>query len=86
MAYIQGIGMNQAGWLLKIVYRALIGVTQKLTGKADLADSLQIAAHQPWQLFGGLMMEMAQQSFKAAPPRLKSLASLRTSTLIGCPY
>ncbi len=82
----KGIPPTKAGWLLKLVYHAVIDQTQKLTGKADLAESIQITAHQPWQLFGVLMMEMAQASAKACPPHLKSLASLRTSTLIGCPY
>lgn len=76
----------KAGWLLRLIYSAISSQTQKLTGKADLAESLQIAAHQPWQLFGALMMETAQMSSKALPPYLKSLASLRTSTLVGCPY
>ena len=82
----KGISPAQAGWFLRWVYKAIVAQTQKLTGKADLAESVQIAAHQPWQLFGILMMEMAQISSKALPPHLKSLASLRTSTLIGCPY
>ena len=82
----KGIPPTKAGWLLRVVYKAIVNQTKKLTGKVDLAESIQIAAHQPWQLFGVLMMEMAQASAKACPPRLKSLASLRTSTLIGCPY
>ena len=80
------ISPQKAGWLLKLFYNAVIDQTKKLTGKADLAESIQIAAHQPWALFGTAMMELGQMSFKALPPRLKSLASLRTSTLVGCPY
>ena len=84
--HIQGIPLHKAGWLLRMFYNTVINQTKKLTGKSDLAESMQISAHQPWALFGTAMMEMGQLSFKSLPPRLKSLASLRTATLIGCPY
>ena len=86
MARISGITPQQAGWLLRLFYKMVQGQTQKLAGKADLAESLQITAHRPWLLMGVGMMEMAQMSSQALPAKLKSLASLRASTLIGCPY
>jgi alkylhydroperoxidase family enzyme len=86
MTQISGIKPNQAGWLLRLLYKMVQSQTQKLAGKADLAEALQLAAHRPSILAGVGAMEMAQMAAKSLPAKLKSLASLRTSTLIGCPY
>ena len=86
MARIQIIETKQAPWWLRLVYRMAGNAVGKLTGKADIGDALKLVAHRPRLLFGTLMMESGQLDAKALPANLKALASLRVSTIIGCPY
>ena len=53
---IEGIPENRAGLLLRMFYRAVRDATRKLTGKAVVAPSLTIAAHQPRLLIGQTLM------------------------------
>jgi hypothetical protein len=86
MARVQTIENQQAAWWLRLVYRMAGNTISKLTGKADIGDALKLIAHRPRLLFGTLMMEMGQGQSNAVPATLKTLASLRVSTLVGCPY
>lgn len=86
MARIQTIEPDQAPWWLRLVYRMAGNEVRKLTGKAELGDTLRIMARTPRLLFATLFMEMGQAGSLGLSPKLKALASLRVSTIVGCPY
>jgi len=58
----------------------------KLTGHSRLIEPIKIMAHHPRLLKALGRMEMGQEAARSVPARLKSLASIKTATLIGCPY
>ena len=69
-----------------MVYTTLGREIKKLTGKSDFGETLKIVAHAPRLLFATIFMEMGQAGSSGLSPKLKSLASLRVSTIVGCPY
>ena len=83
---IEGIQENRAGLLLRLFYRSVRDSMRKLAGKAVLAPSLTLAAHQPRLLIGQTLMEVTHGGMSSVAPKLKTLASLAASTQIGCPF
>jgi hypothetical protein len=59
---------------------------QKLTGHDRLIEPIKVTAHHPRLLKAMGQMEMGQEAAKSVPDRLKSLASIKAATLIGCPF
>lgn len=86
MARLQTISFQQAPWWLRGIYRLAANEVKKLTGKAEIGDTLRLTAQRPRLLFGLLMMESSQAGAMLVPTKLKVLASLRVSTIVGCPY
>ncbi len=86
MARIQTIESEHAPGWLRLIYRIAANEVKKLTGKAAIGDTLKLTAHRPRLLFGTLMMESGQLASTALSSKLKALASLRVSTIVGCPY
>jgi hypothetical protein len=80
MARISGVEAQQAG----IVTRFLYWITKRKVGRVILP--FKITAHQPRLLFAVGGMEMGQQALCAVDPKLKALASIKTATLVGCPF
>ena len=68
------------GIFLRIVYF----LTRRKVGRVVMP--VQIHGHQPRLLFGYGMIEQSLASSRALEGRLKSLATLRASTRIGCPF
>jgi len=67
-----------------LVTRIIFFLTRRKVGKVP--TPMQVMAHQPALLMGYARMELAQMKMKRVPASLKSLASIRTSTLLGCPF
>ncbi|MEZ4867167.1 MAG: hypothetical protein R3C14_37935 [Caldilineaceae bacterium] len=86
MARIHLIQKDEAGFPLRLLFRIAQRVTKELTGKAILAAPVRAHAHSMGLFWGMSFMESAQGSASTVPARLKALASLRVSTLVGCPF
>jgi hypothetical protein len=86
MARILGVEPKQAGLLTRLLYYFTRRAIRQVAGKERLPDSVKIAAHHPALLRAVSRMEMAQGSAHTVDHRLKVLAGLRASTLIGCPF
>jgi alkylhydroperoxidase family enzyme len=86
MARIKGLEPQQAGWLTRLLYWFTRRSLRQLTGQDRLAEPVKIVAHQPALLRAGGRMEMAQGAARTVDRRLKHLASLRVSMLVGCPW
>jgi len=80
MARIKGVEAAQAGWFVRFVYYM---VRRKL-GRVVLP--IKIAAHHPRLLRSLGEMEAGQLAAHSADAGLKSLASIKTAMLIGCPF
>ena len=86
MVRIHLIRKDEANLLLRILFSLAEWVTKGLTGKAIVAAPVRAHAHSMGLLWGMSFMEGAQNSAMAMPAHLKALASLRVSTLVGCPF
>lgn len=86
MARIHLIRGEDANPFLQVLFRLTQRITATLTGKAILSAPVRAHAHSMGLFFGMAMMESAQGRASMVPVQLKSLASLRVATLIGCPF
>jgi len=86
MARIEGVGANQATLLVRLLYRLVRRKLGKLTGRATVPAPIRITAHHPRLLMALGQMEMGQEAARSVPAALKTLASVKAATLIGCPY
>ncbi|HLK18430.1 MAG TPA: hypothetical protein VKT81_05715 [Bryobacteraceae bacterium] len=80
MARIPGVESHQAGILTRFLY----WMTKRKVGQVILP--FKITAHQPRLLFATGEMEMGQQAVRSVDAKLKSLASIKAATLVGCPF
>ena len=80
MARITGVEKDSAGLFTRFVY----WMTRRKIGKVVLP--VKITAHQPRLLRAMVKMEMGQAAVHSVDPALKTLASLKTAMLIGCPF
>ena len=86
MARMQGVEPDQASWFTRLVYWLVRRKLAKLTGRARLPEPIKITAHHP-RLFRAMgQMELGQEAARSVPAALKTLASIKAATLIGCPY
>jgi hypothetical protein len=69
-----------AGFLTRMTYR----YSRRQFGKA-LAP-LRVIAHSERSMLAYGAYEMLSARANALPPKLKTLASIKTSTLVGCPF
>ena len=86
MARMKGVEPHEAGWFTRLVYWLVKRAVNKLTGKSQLLEPIKIAAHHPRLLRALGQMEGGQAAARSVPVRLKSLASIKAATLIGCPF
>jgi 4-carboxymuconolactone decarboxylase len=86
MARMKGVEPHEAGWLTRLIYWMVKRKIGKLTGQQRLVESVKIAAHHPRLLKALGQMEMGQEAARSVPAALKSLASIKAATLVGCPY
>ena len=80
MARIQGVESRQAGWFVRLVYF----FTRRKLGRVVLP--VKTTAHHPRLLRSLVEMEQGQMAAKSVDAALKSLASVKVATLIGCPF
>ena len=76
----QGISTAQAGWLTRLLFRALtkrIGVVPK---------SKRITAHHTGALLASTWMDAVTESATTVPYTLKKLAQLKVAARVGCPF
>jgi alkylhydroperoxidase family enzyme len=69
-----------AGWFTRIVYSA----TRRKLGK--MVEPASVTAHHTRILWGYGQMEQSLMSSHLIEENLKELATLRTATLVGCPF
>jgi 4-carboxymuconolactone decarboxylase len=86
MARMKGVEPHEAGWFTRLVYWFVKREVNKLTGRPQLLEPIKVAAHHPRLLRALGQMEGGQAAAKSVPASLKSLASLKTATLVGCPF
>jgi alkylhydroperoxidase family enzyme len=90
MARIQGVPQDQAGPIVKLVYRFMHKGMKKLTGRAPAHGSgiepVEIWAHRPKMMTGRGKFEGAVRNGKAVDERLKYLVELKGAQMIGCEY
>jgi hypothetical protein len=84
MARLEPVELEHLGFFSRLFVRFVYWMTRKKLGKVLL--SAKIAAHHPRLFFGRSMIEGANMGSHTVDDRLKTLASLRTSMLAGCPH
>jgi hypothetical protein len=75
-----GVSNSEAGWITKLLYRAL---TKRL---ARVPKSKPLAAHHTPTLLATTWMDAVCASARSVPPSLKELVQLKVATLVGCPF
>ena len=80
MARIAGVPKARASWLTRIVYRMSARMFQKLP------EPVTIAAHNAPIFKAYIGYEYFLAKAKRVEPRLKALAGVKASTMIGCPF
>jgi hypothetical protein len=71
------------GWILAIFGGVYRGTKQML---GQVPDPLRIMAHSKPVMWADVMFELALSRAHAVPARLKSLASIKVATLVGCVF
>jgi len=61
-------------------------VMRVMRRKKHPIETLRLLRHRPALLLGVNLFETAQLANGLVPARLKALASIKTSALIGCPF
>jgi hypothetical protein len=80
MARIAGVEPEQAGLFVRFVY----WMVRRKLGRVVLP--IKIVAHHPRLLRSVGEMEGGQMAARSVDAGLKSLASVKVATLIGCPF
>jgi alkylhydroperoxidase family enzyme len=90
MARIQGVPKEQAGPIVKLVYRFMRRGMKKLTGREAAHGSgiepIEIWAHQPKMLSGMGKFQQAVRKGDTVDERLKYLVELKGAQMIGCEF
>jgi 4-carboxymuconolactone decarboxylase len=90
MARIQGVSHEDAGPMVKLVYRFMRRGMKKLTGRAPANGSgiepVEVWAHQPKMMSGMGKFQQAVRKGHSVDERLKYLVELKGAQMIGCEY
>jgi alkylhydroperoxidase family enzyme len=90
MARIQGVPQDQAGPIVRLVYRFMRGGMTKLTGREAAHGSgiepVEIWAYQPKMMSGMGKFQQAVRKGHTVDDRLKYLVELKGAQLIGCEF
>jgi alkylhydroperoxidase family enzyme len=90
MARIEGVPREQAGPIVKLVYRFMDKGLSKLTGREATRGSgiepIEIWAHQPKMMSGMGKFQRAVRNGKTVDERLKYLVELKGAQMIGCEF
>jgi hypothetical protein len=80
VARINGVEPERAGWFVRFIY----WMVRRKIGRVVLP--IKITAHHPRLLWSMGEMERGQMTARSVDAGLKSLASVKTAMLIGCPF
>jgi alkylhydroperoxidase family enzyme len=90
MARIQGVPKEQAGPIVKLVYRFVRKGMKKMTGREAAHGSgiepVEIWAEQPKMMSGMGKFQQAVRKGNTVDERLKYLVELKGAQMIGCEY
>ena len=90
MARIQGVPREQAGPVVKLVYRFMRKGTKKMTGREPARGSgiepVEIWARQPKMMSGMGKFQGAVRKGNSVDERLKNLVELKGAQMIGCEF
>jgi len=90
MARIAGVPQQQAGPIVKVVYRFMRHGTKKMTGREAAQGSgiepVEIWAHQPKMMSGMGKFQQAVRKGKSVDERLKYLVELKGAQMVGCEF
>jgi 4-carboxymuconolactone decarboxylase len=90
MARIQGVSRDQAGPVVKLVYRFMTRGVQKMTGRQPALgngiEPLEIWAHQPKVMSAMGKFQGAVRKGDLVDERTKNLIELKGAQMIGCEY
>jgi alkylhydroperoxidase family enzyme len=90
MARIQGVPREQAGPIVKLVYRLMRKGTEKMTGREPARGSgiepVEIWAHQPKMMSGMGKFQQAVRKGNSVEERIKYLVELKGAQMIGCEF
>jgi AhpD family alkylhydroperoxidase len=90
MARIQGVSKDQAGPIVKLVYRFMTRGMTKMTGREPARGSgiepVEIWAHRPKMMSAMGKFAGAARKGKSVDERTRYLIELKGSQLIGCEY
>ena len=90
MARIQGVPQQQAGPIVKVVYRFMRKGMKKMTGREAAHGSgiepVEIWAHQPKMMSGMGKFQQAVRKGNSVDERLKYLVELKGAQMIGCEF
>jgi hypothetical protein len=80
MARIDGLTPQRASWWQRLGF----WYARRRLGK--IPEPMAVSAHQPWIYGGYAAFELALDRSRRAPAKLKALAALKSSALVGCPF
>jgi alkylhydroperoxidase family enzyme len=90
MARIQGVPQEQAGPIVKLVYRLMRRGMRKMTGRPAAHGSgiepVEIWAHQPKMMSGMGKFQQTVRKGSSVDERLKYLVELKGAQMIGCEF
>jgi alkylhydroperoxidase family enzyme len=90
MARIQGVPQEQAGPIVRLVYRFMRRGMRKLTGRDPAHGSgiepVEVWAHQPKMMSGMGKFQQAVRKGHSVDERLKYLIELKGAQMIGCEF
>jgi alkylhydroperoxidase family enzyme len=90
MARIQGVSKEQAGPIVKLVYRLMTRGTKKMTGREAARGSgiepLEVWARQPKMMSAMGKFQGAVRKGNLVDERTKNLMELKGAQMIGCEY
>jgi len=90
VARIQGVSQEQAGPIVKLVYRFMRRGMKKMTGREAASGSgiepLEIWAHQPKMMSGMGKFQQAVRKGNTVDDRIKYLVELKGAQIIGCEF
>ena len=90
MARIEGVPQDEAGPMVKLVYRFMRRGMKKMTGREPAHGSgiepVEIWAHQPKMLSGMGKFQQSVRKGHMVDERLKNLVELKGAQMIGCEF
>jgi alkylhydroperoxidase family enzyme len=90
MARIQGVSKDQAGPMVRIIYRFGPRMMRKLAGRDPQSgngiEPVEIWARQPKLMMGMFRFNQAVRKAHGVDERIKNLVELKGAQMIGCEY